>query len=234
MQAARAAALRDSRRPPPDSFSFTETVQWDAKTFQLPKKLQAKASAPDKNQFLTATLNGVRAANVATNNASSLSLHPLLTTDILRSPNNTLQTLQSISGSPPVLGILKKQGQSVSATLDTTEFRNLFTTFHDECRYKIFVVLLRKEYLGSVLLTAGNLQLQLQKVQQVAFDPVTKSFVYQSVDTFYQKFEAVLTMFGFNKPFPIDVPNAFFSNAAPSLRKQADAMDFEFPPPLNI
>ena len=63
MQAARAAALRDSRRPPPDSFSFTETVQWDAKTFQLPKKLQAKASAPDKNQFLTATLNGVRAAN---------------------------------------------------------------------------------------------------------------------------------------------------------------------------
>ena len=40
-------------------------------------------------------------------------------------------------------------------------------------------------------------------------------------------------MFGFNKPFPIDVPNAFFSNAAPSLRKQADAMDFEFPPPLN-
>ena len=63
MQAARAAALRDSRRPPPDSFSFTETVQWDTKTFQLPKKLQAKASAPDKNQFLTATLNGVRAAN---------------------------------------------------------------------------------------------------------------------------------------------------------------------------
>ena len=351
-------AGRDARRYPssPASLSLTETVQWDAKTFQLPKKLYSTASAPEKNQFLTATLNGVRAANAtaatklavlnsrftyhtlvqevnaslknilnlatdqespsivvtnnnsvfslqdplistlaakpvalpltpnamtpaarstayyysfqvtvntrnaydgpddvakdanlsetvfivttrlhrqATNNAGELSLHPDFTTAVLRSPNNTLQTIHAITGSPPVLGILKKQGQSTTATLDTNEFRTAFTTFHDECRYKIFVVLLRKEFLGSVLLTAGNLQLQLQKVQQMAFDPTTKSYVCQSVDTFYQKFEAVLTMFGFNEPFPIDVPNAFFSSAAPSLRNQADAMDFAFPPPLN-
>jgi hypothetical protein len=73
-----------------------------------------------------------RLQRVAANNTSDLSLHPLLTTEVLRSPNNTLQNLQDITESPPVLDILKKQGQSMTTTLRTHDSRNTFTTFHDE------------------------------------------------------------------------------------------------------
>ena len=55
------------RPPPPPSQSpsttGTEMIQWDSKTFQLPKKIFETATPQEKSQYLTATLNGVRAGN---------------------------------------------------------------------------------------------------------------------------------------------------------------------------
>jgi hypothetical protein len=341
-----------TRRPPDASATRLETVNWDSKTFQLPRKLiHSTQSAAEKNQFLTQTLAGVRASNAAAStklailesrfdypallnevNASLkaildltvdqesprisfddngifslhepslrgttakdltiaaagqdlsegtlkngyfysfqvtvnarnaydgdatvardanldeevfnvttrlkriaddngvLRLHPLFTSDVLRNPRNTLQVLVDITGSPPIFGTLKRPAQAVQADLEHIDFRTSYTKFHSTCRYKIYAVLIRKEYLGSALLTTGSLQLQLQDVHQMAIDPVTKLPAAQTVDQYYNRFQAVVVMFGTATPFPLDIPHAFFANASTSLRKQADSMTYKFPP----
>jgi hypothetical protein len=155
-------------------------------------------------------------------------IHPSLTTDILRSPTNTIRTIIDITGQHPVLGSLKKNSGEVSATHDPDSFRASYMTMFNKTRYSLYRTLLKQEYIGDALIPESSLTTELQKVQQRQFD-VNHKPVYSTVEQYYTRFNYALTMFGNGKPYPLDVANTFWIGLLPSIRDAASSENYSLP-----
>jgi hypothetical protein len=120
MQLSKGLATRDPRRSPPAPLSLTETVHWDSKTFQLPKKLHSKPSAPEKNRFLTSTLNGVRAANATPATKLAVLNSRFTYHTLVQEVNASLKTILNLATDQESPSIVVTNNASVFSLQDPT------------------------------------------------------------------------------------------------------------------
>jgi hypothetical protein len=156
-------------------------------------------------------------------------LHPLLTSNVLRNPANTLQTVTDITGNAPILGTLRRTAADVAATHDQDAFRTLYMNLFHKTRYSLYRVLLQLEFIGKNVVPLATLQADLQRVKQAYQDPATRTFVYHTVAQYYDRFNAALSMFSHDRPYPLDVASAFWVGLLPSIKETALAENYEIP-----
>lgn len=156
-------------------------------------------------------------------------LHPLLTSEILRNPDNTLQTIINITGEHPVIGTLRKNSGDVAASHDHDAFRVSYMKLFNKTRYSLYRTLLKQEYLSDAIVPLASLTLELNKVKQLRYDEATHRNVYLSVEEYYNSFNAALSMFGNGKPYPIDVANTFWVGLLTSIRNTAASENYNIP-----
>ena len=119
MQASR--SLR-GRPPPPSSHSpstsGTEMIQWDSKTFQVPKKIFETATPQEKSQYLTATLNGVRAGNATHSTKLSVLNSRFDYVTMIREVNVSLKTILDLTTDQESPNIVLTNSASVFSLQD--------------------------------------------------------------------------------------------------------------------
>jgi hypothetical protein len=148
-------------------------------------------------------------------------------------PSLTLNAVKNHHGREPVYGYTNKQPARLYMSLEPKPFLTEFKDYVNKCRFRVYHLLLRDEFLPTTPFDSGAIIKAIQECKQSYYDTKTRQFVKQSVQQFGNQFESKLSSWPSDMPYPHDFPVIFWQNLDAAIHDEARTMlpDPYVPPP---
>ena len=161
--------------------------------------------------------------------AGGTQLHAQLDSAQLLTPTVALVLIEQFNGAPPLIGHASRPTGGFAVEINHERFRRDFMEFYHDCRFRLLKVLMKKEFVGTFVQSAGAIQQELMRIKQVQFDPRTRVPRVLSVEEYHVDFMRRLELHPVEEEYGFDPGVLFWSNLSSGL-----AEEYEVPPrPAN-